>query len=80
MPNRTLDGVHTLPCGTTRGGGADMNWAYKKRPIDRQMIRVKFLTGRVIVGQYFDGFVWVSLQDQPRLEPWHRWEYVSASE
>ena len=57
-----------------------MNWAYKKRPIDRQMIRVKFLTGRVIVGQYFDGFVWASLTVHPKLEWWHRWEYVSASE
>lgn len=57
-----------------------MKWAYKKRPIDRQMIRMKTLTGRVIIGQYFDGFVWVSLKVQPKLEWWHRWEYVSAAE
>lgn len=57
-----------------------MKWAYKKRPIDRQMIRMKTLTGRVIIGQYFDGFVWVSLTVQPKLEPWHRCEYVSSAE
>ena len=57
-----------------------MKWTYKKRPIDRQMIRMKTLTGRVIVGQYFDGFVWASLKVQPKLEPWHRWEYVSSAE
>ena len=57
-----------------------MNWTFKKRPIDRQRIRVKTLFGREIIGQYFDGFVWASLKVQLKLEWWHRWEYVSASE
>ena len=57
-----------------------MKWALFNLPLEGSRIRLRFLNGRTVVGKYLDGFVWASLQDQPRLEPWHRWEYVSSAE
>lgn len=57
-----------------------MNWTFKRRPFDGSRIRLRFLNGRTVVGKYLDGFVWASLTVRPRLEPWHRWEYVSTAE